>query len=145
MIDLRLSRRFDAAPERVFDAWTDPALLRRWWAAQPDWDSPAAEADARPGGRYRLSMTDTSSGVTHTVAGEYVEVARPERLVYTWQWEDMPNASDTRVTVEFHPDGDGTRVELHQTGFSSDEDRDQHAHGWNGCLDNLDRRIFATA
>jgi uncharacterized protein YndB with AHSA1/START domain len=140
MSELRLSRRYAAAPERVFDAWTDPAVLRRWWAAHPDWDSPAAEADARPGGRYRLSMTDTSSGETRTVAGEYTVVERPRRLVYTWRWEGMP--TETVVTVEFHGEGDGTRVELHQAGFPDAHDRDMHADGWNGCLDNLARRVF---
>jgi uncharacterized protein YndB with AHSA1/START domain len=100
--ELRLSRRFDAPPERVFEAWTDPAVLRRWWAAHPDWDSPAAETDQRTGGRYRLSMTDTSSCETRTVAGEYA-----------------------------------------QTGFPDEHDRDMHADGWCGCLDNLARRLFA--
>lgn len=117
MAELRLSRRFAAAPERVFDAWTDPAVLRRWWAAQPDRDSPAAEVDPRPGGAYRLSMTDTSSGETRTVAGEYTIVERPSRLVYTWRW-------------------------LHQSGFPDEQDRDMHADGWGGCLDNLERRVF---
>ena len=140
MSELRLSRRFAAAPGRVFDAWTDPDVLRRWWAAHPDWDSPAAEADARPGGRYRLSMTDASSGETRTVAGEYTVVERPRRLVYTWRWEGMP--TETLVTVEFVADGDGTRVELHQAGFPDEHDRDMHADGWSGCLDNLARRVF---
>jgi len=138
--ELRLSRRFDAAPERVFEAWTDPVVLRRWWAAHPDWDSPAAEADARPGGSYRLAMTDTSSGETRTVGGQYTIVEPPSRLVYTWRWEGMP--TESLVTVEFHPDGDGTRVELHQAGFPDEHDRDMHADGWGGCLDNLARRVF---
>ena len=142
MNELRLTRRFAASRERVFDAWTDPELLRRWWAAHPDWDSPAAEADARPGGHYRLSMTDTSSGETRTVGGEYTEVTRPERLVYTWRWEGIPEASETRVTVEFHADGAGTRVELLHSGFPDARDRDMHADGWSGCLDNLERRVF---
>ena len=140
MSELRLSRRFDAAPERVFEAWTDPVVLRRWWAAHPDWDSPAAEADARPGGSYRLAMTDTSSGETRTVGGQYTIVEPPSRLVYTWRWEGMP--TESLVTVEFHPDGDGTRVELHQAGFPDEHDRDMHADGWGGCLDNLARRVF---
>jgi uncharacterized protein YndB with AHSA1/START domain len=76
----RLSRWFAAAPERVSAAWTDPAVLRRWWAAKSDWDSPAAETDVRPGGRCRLSMTDTASGETRTVAGEYTLLERPRRL-----------------------------------------------------------------
>ena len=51
--------------------------------------------------------------------------------------------SETLVSVEFVADGDGTRVELRQTGFPDEEDRDMHAHGWGGCLDNLERRVFS--
>jgi uncharacterized protein YndB with AHSA1/START domain len=140
MTELRLSRRFAATPERVFDAWTDPVVLRRWWAAHPDWDSPAAEVDLRPGGRYRLSMTDTSTGETRTVAGEYTVVDRPLRLEYTWRWDGMP--AQTEVRVEFAAEGEGTRVDLVQTGFPDEDDRDMHADGWRGCLDNLQRRVF---
>jgi uncharacterized protein YndB with AHSA1/START domain len=85
-------------------------------------------------------MTDTSSGETRTVAGEYTVVERPRRLVYTWRWEGMP--TETLVTVEFQPDGDGTRVDLQQSGFPDERDRDMHADGWGGCLDNLERRVF---
>lgn len=87
MTELKLERTFQAAPERVFDAWVNPELLRRWWAAQPDWDSAGAEVDAREGGRYELSMQEPDDGQVHTVAGEYREFERPSRLVYTWAWQ----------------------------------------------------------
>jgi uncharacterized protein YndB with AHSA1/START domain len=141
---LRLERTFRARPERVFDAWTDPELLRRWWAAQPDWTSPAAEVDAREGGRYSLSMQEPDGGTVHTVAGEYREVERPKRLVYTWAWQDADaDDNETLVTVEFHEEGEATRVVLTHEGFSNEDSRRNHEHGWNGCLDNLERRVFA--
>jgi glutathione S-transferase len=143
MSDLQLTRRFDAAREDVFDAWTDADVLRRWWAAAPGWDTADAASDARPGGLYRLSMR-TDTGDIHTVGGEYTEVTRPERLAYTWMWEDMPGAVVSRVLVEFHEDGDGTTVVLTHTGLVDDADRDRHAHGWNGCLDNLDARVLSS-
>ena len=60
-IALELSHRFAAPREKVFEAWTDPEVLRRWWAAAPTWDTPLAEVDLREGGSYRLSMhTDTA-------------------------------------------------------------------------------------
>src|SRR3954467_14531029 len=124
MAELELRRRFAAAPERVFDAWTDPELLRRWWAARPDWDTPAAEVDLRPGGRYRLSMRDTAHDLVRTVEGEYTEVQRPERLAYTWAWEDG-DGGETHVVVEFHAHGDGTEVVLRQADFDGDGVRDQ--------------------
>ena len=137
---LRLTRRFEAPPERVFDAWTDPELLRRWFHAGPDWDTPEAEVDLRPGGVYRISMREPANGNVHTVTGEYSEVSRPDRLVYTWSWEaeeGSPMGAESHVTVEFAADGDGTEVRLTHTGLPSEENRDQHVHGWEGVLANL--------
>ena len=153
MSELKLERTFQAPPEQVFDAWVNPELLRRWWAAQPDWTCPAAEVDAREGGRYELSMQQADNGAVHTVVGEYREVERPSRLVYTWAWKGEgadaeggeAGAEETLVTVEFHGEDGATRVALTHTGFASDESRANHEHGWNGCLDNLERRVFAGA
>jgi len=145
---LRLSRRFDAPREDVFDAWTNPEVLRRWWAAQPNWESPLAEVDLRPDGRYRLSMLDPESGTVHTVSGEYTEVDRPERIAFTWEWEgnpeEMAGSAQTLVEVEFAEDGDGTQVVLTHSGFANAQIRDMHVHGWTGSLDNLERRVFST-
>ncbi len=144
-IQLRLERRFDASPEHVFDAWTNPEVLQQWWAAGPNWDTPLAEVDLRPGGRYRLTMHDPDSGAQHTVGGEYTVVERPARLAYTWQWEAMAGdlGDISQVEVEFRPDGDGTQVVLIHSGLTSDDSRDRHEHGWNACLDNLAGRVFA--
>ena len=144
---LRLSRRFDAPRERVFEAWTNEDVLKKWWAAQPSWDTPVAEVDARPGGSYRLAMRDPESGETHTLVGEYREVTPPERLVYTWTWESnvdaMSGSENTLVEVDFREDGDATEVVVTHSGFATTELRDMHVQGWNGCLDNLERRVFA--
>jgi uncharacterized protein YndB with AHSA1/START domain len=149
MTDLHLERTFDAPPHAVFDAWTNPEVLRRWWAAAPDWDAALAEVDLRPGGRYRLSMHDPGSGATHTVGGEYLEVDAPVRLVYTWTWEgdpdEMSGSANSVVTVGFHAEGAGTRVVLDHTGFATDEIRAKHDHGWNACLDSLAARVLEPA
>jgi uncharacterized protein YndB with AHSA1/START domain len=138
--DLRLERSFDAPPERVFEAFTNAEVLRRWWAAQPDWSSPEAEVDLRVGGRYRLAMRNTE-GETHAVAGVYTEIAPPARLAYTWAWEELDHP-ESHVTVEFHPDGSRTTVVITHAGLPNEQEREQHGHGWNGCLDNLGRRVL---
>ena len=145
---LRLERLLDAPPERIFAAWTDPALLRRWWAAEPDWTTPEATTDVRVGGRYRLSMQGTD-GIVRTVVGEYLEVDPPRRLVYTWKWEShgdssAPPGDVTVVEVDFVAEGSATRVVLEQRGFDGEAERDKHDHGWRGCLDNLERRVLAS-
>lgn len=145
MSELRLTRRFAASPERVFDAWTNPELLRRWWAALQGWETALAEVDLRLGGRYRLSMRDPDADAEYTVSGEYLEVRRPERLAYTWTWEGDPEimrgSEGTVVAVELREDGGGTELELTHRGFDDERIRDLHLEGWNGCLDNLEERV----
>jgi uncharacterized protein YndB with AHSA1/START domain len=149
MSDLHLERTFAAGPPAVFDAWTNPDVLRRWCAAAPEWRDSLAEVDLRPGGRYRLSMHDADRGARYTVTGEYREVEPPERLVYTWTWEgdpeEMAGSAGTLVTVRFVAEGDGTRVVLDHAGFATDVVRDRHDHGWSACLDNLDARVVGGA
>ena len=146
MATLRLTRKFRAPRERVFDAWTDPALLRRWWAALEGWETAVAEVDLRPQGSYRLSMRDPAQGAEYTVVGEYLEVQRPERLVYTWTWDgepaEMRGSERTRVVVEFLEDAGGTEVLLTHEGFADEHIRDLHGEGWVGCLVNLERRVL---
>ena len=145
-VGLRLQRIFDAPREDVFDAWTDPEVLRRWWAADPDWDTPVAEVDLREGGRYRLSMRNPESDAVHTVGGVYREIRRPDRLVYTWAWEgESPEPNETVVTVSFQDRDGATEVVLVHEGFSTNESSAAHEHGWNAVLDNLGSRVFGAA
>ena len=143
---LEVTHRFAAPREQVFDAWTNPDVLKRWWRAAPSWETPLAEVDAREGGGYRLSMR-TDEGNVHTVRGEYRAIRPPERLEYTWAWEQGPEGAkmdeETLVVVEFLEDGDGTIVKLTHTGFANEENRAQHVHGWEAVLANLERSVFS--
>jgi uncharacterized protein YndB with AHSA1/START domain len=143
---LRIERTYNATPEEVFDAWTTPEVLRRWWAVHPEGKTPVAEVDLRVGGRYRLSM-EAPDGERNTVQGEYSEVDRPRRLVYTWQWELDAGGlgAASTVTVEFRADGERTTVVLEHTGLPDAESRDRHAQGWAACMDIFGERGFARA
>ena len=70
---LRIERTFGARAGDVFDAWTNPEVLRRWWATRPSMSTPIADVDLRVGGTYRLAMQDADGGPPHTVRGEYLE------------------------------------------------------------------------
>jgi uncharacterized protein YndB with AHSA1/START domain len=141
---LSLERTFDAPRHAVFAAWTDPEVLRRWWAAGPDWDTPEADVDLRVGGAYRLAMRDPGSGDVYVVGGQYTEVAPPERLVYTWTWEhDSPGSAESLVTVVFRDDGPRTTVLLTHTGFADAAAVARHEHGWHAVMDSLARRVLA--
>jgi uncharacterized protein YndB with AHSA1/START domain len=139
---LVLTRTIAAPREKVFSAWTDPAILKQWWAAGPGFTPTVAEVDLRVGGRYRLGMRAPDAQVDYVVAGTYRVVQRPARLVYTWAWEGTAGP-ETVVTVEFHDRGPQTEVVLRHEQFAGANDRDQHAAGWGGCLEGLARVLTA--
>jgi len=100
-IALRLSRRFARPAEAVFRAWTDPEALRRWWCPA-GWTPAEIEVDLRAGGAWRLGMRRVENGETVYVRGRFLEVCPPEKLVYTWKWENaFEQLPETQVTVRF--------------------------------------------
>ena len=139
-ISLQLERVFAHAPEKVFDAWTQAGALARWFAPTDDYTSIVHTLELTPGGRYRIEMKP-KSGPSHTVLGRYVEVLRPERLVFTWAWEDGFQPGETLVTVEFKRQGAGTLMTLIHERFIDDDQREKHNQGWLGCLGRLERQV----
>jgi len=99
-----------------------------------------AQADARAGGAYRLSMREPD-GKTHNVFGIYWEVIPPEKLVFTWKWEEHPEMEDTLVTLEFLDRGGATELVLVHERLPDEKMRDEHKKGWNGCLDRLAKYV----
>lgn len=138
---LRLSRIYPAPREEVFQAWTDPKALERWFAPSDQFVTMVPILELRPGGRYRVEMHKGDE--THVVVGQYREIRPPEKLVYTWRWETDPDrgTEDTIVTVEFHERGAATELVLIHEKLPSVEQRDKHEHGWKGCLEQLARYI----
>jgi uncharacterized protein YndB with AHSA1/START domain len=120
--------RIDASPETVFEFFTDPALMVRWKGLR-------AMLDPRPGGVYRVEMSEQAIAV-----GEYVELDPPRRIVFTWGWESEfastpPGSSTVEVTLE--PDGDGTLVRLVHSGLPTTESAELHGQGWDHYLPRL--------
>lgn len=131
---LTLKRRVNAAPEKAYAAWTDPAKIVKWFG--PD-SGPVkkADLDVRTGGKYAIVFF-TEDGEEHHVSGVYREVVPDRKLQFTWAWRSTPER-ESLVTVSIAPDGDGSIVTLHHEHFYDEDTRDRHQYGWNGCLDKL--------
>src|SRR5205809_6220382 len=97
---LRLTKRYRAPPERVFDAWIDPAIAGAWLFATASRPMARVEIDARVGGAFRL--VDEQDGQVIEYAGQYVEISPHRRLVFTLALERRPHEM-TRVIVEIAP------------------------------------------
>jgi uncharacterized protein YndB with AHSA1/START domain len=138
-ITLRLERTFDAPAQAVFDAWTSAEVLRRWWPAGSDWETPVAEVDARVGGNLRVVM-QSPDGEQFGGSGEYLEITRPVRLVFTWTWDGHEHEGTQLIEVEFTEQVDGTTtVVLTNRGLRDEESKRSHRDGWLASFDNLDR------
>jgi uncharacterized protein YndB with AHSA1/START domain len=132
---LVVRRTIRASAERVFDAWTQPEHLRAWWGPRPVTCS-GAEVDLRVGGHYRIANA-LPDGNTVVIEGEFREILRPQRLVYTWRMGEGA-AQSSLVTVRFEASGEATEVIIVHENVSSGAERDSHEQGWIGCLDGLE-------
>lgn len=136
---LSLKRTFAASREKLFQAWTDPAEIKKWFHVGEDWTTPLCEIDLRVGGAYRIGMQPPDRDTPYVVHGVFREVKSPEKLMFTWSWEGEPH--EMLVTVVFRDLGDKTEIELTHERFPNATERDKHAEGWTGCLQQLDKLV----
>jgi uncharacterized protein YndB with AHSA1/START domain len=138
---LVVDRLFRASPERVFRAWTDPALLVQWWGPE-GFTVPEHDLDIRPGGAWRTVMR-SPKGTSHTVSGVYREIVPSRRLVMTWAWQqdDGTRGHETEIAIDFAAAPEGTRIHLVQKLFRGTADRDSHNAGWTSTFNDLDRLL----
>jgi uncharacterized protein YndB with AHSA1/START domain len=135
---LSITRLFDAPRELVFEAWTNPDHLAKWWGPA-GFTTASCTVNLTEGGGWRTCMRDNVDGVEIWARGTYREIVAPERLVFSFAWEEPPGVPglDTLVSVTF-ADRDGkTEMTFQQAVFESAEDRDSHRSGWQGCFDDL--------
>ena len=138
---LRLARVFNAPRERVFAAWTEAEQFMRWMC--PDgYGIDVCELDVQPGGAWRAKGYKPD-GERFAKSGVYLEVKRPELLVFTWahhQVEDWSSlrGHETTVRVEFRAIGSKTELVLTQGPFIDAPSFAGHDFGWKGTFDKLD-------
>jgi uncharacterized protein YndB with AHSA1/START domain len=138
---VRIERTFAARAEEVFDAWTNPEVMRRWLHVEPDWDTPLAEVDLRVGGTVRIVMR-RPDGTQAGARGEYTMIDRPWRLAMTWTFDDDP-ANEQLIELSFSESAGSTTVLLVNSRISTDQRRRGQDYGWRGCLDQLERALTA--
>jgi uncharacterized protein YndB with AHSA1/START domain len=135
--DLVITRIFDAPRSLVFKAWTEPERVMRWWGPH-GFTLTSCNMDLRSGGKWRFCMR-SPEGIEHWQQGAYLEVVEPERLVFSYAFEDAAGTPghETRVTVTFAEDNGKTRLTVHHAAFEAVAVRDDHVRGWGETLDRL--------
>ncbi len=136
---LTLKRRLKAPPDKVYQAWTQPEQMTRWWGGNNP-ASRVAETDVRVGGRFHVGFRG-DTGEQHDVSGHYREIVPNRRLVFSWAWRTTPDR-ESQVTIDLKPDGEGTLLTLTHEQFFSEKARDDHSVGWGLSFSHLER-LFA--
>jgi len=115
--------------------------LKQWWCPE-GWIPAEIEMDLRVGGCFRIGMRRQDGGVPVYVCGVFLEVSPPGKLAYTWKWENaFEQMPETRVTVEFIPDGDATSICLTHERLPEIGVCLQHRSGWMAAWDRIERII----
>jgi len=140
--ELVMVREFAAPISLMFKVWTQPEHMARWWGC-PAVDSVKVTADLRVGGKYRAVM-QLSDGNVHRVTGAYREIVEPDRISFTWAWEDADGnpGHETLVTVTLRAKGDKTEMTLRHAIFETAEACNLHHEGWSTSFERLDGNIL---
>lgn len=144
--EIVISRTFNAPARIVFAAWTDPQLVRQWWAPRSmGGEVASSEADVRVGGAYRY--VTRANGQGFAFFGEYLEVSPPDRVVYTQLYEPMAHVGAAVITVTFE-ERDGRTLLTSREVYPSEEVRDGvlasgMEEGMRETMDQLDALVTA--
>lgn len=135
-----------ATPDRVFDAWTNPREVKMWFGSSPD-SLQRAEIDLRIGGKWRFTFVENPE-VSDFVSGEYLEIVKFSRLVFTWrhQRKERGNVVEespiSKVVVTIEGSHDGSVLTVTHSATESQASRQNVAVGWSVALESL-RKLVA--
>jgi uncharacterized protein YndB with AHSA1/START domain len=133
---LELRSTVDSPRERIFTALTESAELPRWWGPA-GYAMPEIDLDLRVGGAYRFTMQPPGGDRFH-LAGEFLEIEPPRRLVYTFRYEEPdPDDRQTVVALSLAEVGHATEVSLSQGEFATEARLELHRSGWRDSLEKL--------
>ena len=135
---VKVTRRLQSSAERVFDAWLEPQTAGKWLFSTPAGKMVRVEIDAQVGGRYVIVERRDVGDVEHT--GEYLEIDRPKRLVFTLV-VPMFSTESTRVSIDIVPlSASSCEITLtHEGVYQEYADRTQD--GWAKILEGLQSSI----
>ncbi|MBN9140148.1 MAG: SRPBCC domain-containing protein [Micrococcales bacterium] len=142
---ITVTRRISAPPATVFRYWTDPQLVRGWYAPVDEWIVGTAEITPGVGGGYHITFGPAEDADAYTEKGSYLVYDPPHRLMWDGTVEGE-GADDgvTRIEITFAEDGDGTLVTVVESGMSA-ATAEEHEQGWAAGLEKLAATVEAAA
>ena len=132
---LVIKRTFDVPRDLVWKVWSDAEQAKQWWGPN-GYTAPVVELDTRPGGKWRAMMR-SPEGKELWQHGVYREIAPPEKVSFTYVWDEDPH-HEMLITIVFAARGNKTEMTFRQDEFRSLEERDGHKDGWSQSFDRFE-------
>ncbi len=146
---LYITRIFDAPLEKVWKAWSDPEIVKKWWGPK-DFTAPVVKIDFRVGGSYLYCMRSPEGEDIYST-GVYQDILPMQRIVSTDSFADaegnvVPASNygmsgdwplELKMMVTFQEEDGKTRLTLQHAGFPDNENKSMAEAGWNESLDEL--------
>jgi len=139
---IRISHDFSAPPQQIWQAWTDPQMVKSWFGSDPNGKVLEASLDVQVGGAFEVTFRN-SDETRYTCMGSYKEVEQDQKLVFTWTWRDRPEIVEL-VTVLLQAEPDGTRMIFEHSNIDS-QTTHNYETGWKSTFEKLERALEARA
>jgi len=141
-LELTITRTFNAPRELVYKLFTEPEHIMRWMGPR-DFEARSFTQDARVGGKWRGMLHPLAGGRDLWQGGTFLEIVPPSHVSYTFAWDNENGrpGEETIVTLDFEAQGNKTKLTFHQTGFTSEGERDGHYGGWSETFDKLEEYL----
>jgi uncharacterized protein YndB with AHSA1/START domain len=131
-----IRRLLSADVARVYQAWTDGDLLSQWFVPKQGCTATVV-SDLRVGGRYRIVIRNAERTIG-SAAGEYLEIAPPHRLAFTWQSDGIVTVTRSVVTLDLKAVAGGTELTLRHDIRPETEEGRAHERGWCATIESLE-------
>jgi uncharacterized protein YndB with AHSA1/START domain len=138
MNSIKIERHFSAAPQKLWQAWTDPQIVKLWFGSDPNGTVSDAVLNVRVGGSFAVTFHN-STAEEYTAQGIYQQVELHQRLVFTWGWKNQPHIKEL-VAVQFQAEGDGTMMTFEHLDIDANTSHNYEI-GWRTTFDKLEKAL----
>ena len=138
--DVIIEHVFNASPESIWAAWTEPAQIMQWFGSDPQGKVLKAELDVREGGQFEISFAD-SNLTEHTCSGIYKKIEKNQQLSFSWTWKNEPGVTSF-VEIWLLPNGNTTTMKFMHSGVGH-LSAHNYEQGWRDTFLKIERVLSA--
>ena len=141
MNSVQLAVKFNVSTQDLWNAWTIPSFVTKWFGSDPGGTVLQAELDVKPGGKYTITFKD-SNGTEHTCMGTYSKVHKFEALSFSWEWKSEPGHV-SQVNIQFLPNNANNTTMNFEHKDLNPQSLHGYKEGWKGTFEKLTRCLLA--